>query len=64
MKQEFNLSKKIRGMEGYKAVKDSIIVEDVKEFIRRLKEMIKNESGSEYGRIWDKLDKLAGEKLI
>ncbi len=37
--------------------------EDVKEAVKKLKDMLKENSGSEYGRLWDKLNEIFGEKL-
>jgi len=71
-KEEFNLSEKIKnkiiiqdepnGMATAKC--NHLIVEDVKKFIRLLKEEMKDKSGSysEVTRL-EKIDTLAGEKL-
>jgi hypothetical protein len=69
MIKEFNLSEQIveSQIEGYKYHRlnmPMIPVECVREFIRLLKEEIKNNTGSEYGRIFDIIDKLAGQNLI
>ncbi|MHA1225322.1 MAG: hypothetical protein ACTSPV_01100 [Candidatus Hodarchaeales archaeon] len=75
MKQEFNLSEKIV-LKILEDLKESpkyeelmyLRVEDVKEFIRRLKEVFKNTKVSSYGWSWEyinkEIDKLAGEKLV
>jgi len=68
MKEEFNLSEKIVLEEAIKAFKDNtktgwIHIFDVKEFIKRLKELI-CENGLK--RDWDfssEIDKLAGDDL-
>ena len=72
--KEFNLSEKIRS-KGHTLSDDFIFEEDVKEFIRRLKEELcyemtdkdssrGNMDGISQGMIWEEIDKLAGEKLI
>lgn len=67
MQDEWNLSDKIEGQ--LKTLANSIPVEDVKEFIRRLKEIsIIYTNADEYGFHQMQLpieifDKLAGEKL-
>lgn len=74
MTEEFNLSKKICFVEDYKirdekdvhpAVKASILeVENVKEFIKRLKdELTGNDKSFEANRVRALIDKLAGDKL-
>jgi hypothetical protein len=71
-KEEFNLSEKIdfeevdRGIAG-KFSRASILVSDVKEFMRLLKEKFEYMPYSRihYGKdIMKEIDKLAGEKLI
>ena len=76
MTEEFNLSKRVKeasdseieephmakaGFKGYPAI---YLEEDVKEFIRRLKEMIgRLHESVENVRLYYELDKLAGDKL-
>jgi hypothetical protein len=70
-KEEFNLSEKIIRIGDRKRMQvncNCIYEEDVKEFIKRLKEeLIKNIEKSEYLTPYDiireTIDKLAGEKL-
>ena len=68
--KEFNLSKKIRPDSFVENIK-IINVEDVKEFIKRLKSPkhtikdVKSDKGSKFILIsYEELDKLAGDKLI
>jgi len=65
MKKQFNLSEKIEGQ--MKTIGKSIPLEDVKEFIRLLKEFI-NENHQDFNncdwRMIEYLDKLAGSKLV
>ena len=60
MTTEFNLSEKIEGQ--MKTIGKSIPLEDVKEFIRLLKESYY--SGLNKKELFAKIDKLAGDKLI
>jgi hypothetical protein len=74
MTEEFNLSEKIIILnEGINTIKVKdycplIHTEDVKEFIRRLKEEVKDQNNRYFGDIsmidiFETMDKLAGEKL-
>ena len=73
MSEEFNLSDKINCLGAFMGVESGkqiiIHIEDVKEFIRRLKEEIKFMITANDGRYFKeqlepKIDKLAGEKLV
>jgi len=55
--KEFNLSEKIRPIIDSKSNKKYIFEEDVKEFVRRLKEELSHTQDNI-------IDKLAGDKLI
>ena len=59
--EEFNLSEKITS-DLYNCGETVLQVEDVKEFIRRLKERVKNQLET-METVDEIIDKLAGEKL-
>ena len=61
MKEEFNLSEKIE-FEGDGGV-DWLKIKDVKEFIRLLKEKLRNFYGKNCSWL-NEIDKLAGEELL
>ena len=64
-KEEFNLSKKIYWEDaGIGPEHEALDPEDVKEFIKRLKEKIKNVNTHKTPHIFYLIDKLAGDKLI
>lgn len=61
-KEEFNLSEKINAFSQESDTRELLIVNDVKEFIKRLKDELSIDGWREnYEAI---IDKLAGEKLI
>ena len=59
---DFNLSKKI---ETNQDLKDRILVEDVKEFIKKIKDRLDKTSlnSAEWWELMEDIDKLAGEEL-
>jgi hypothetical protein len=76
MKDGFNLSERIinqepdKWKEGYPIYHQAILVGDVKEFIRLLKEKLKYSpyvtcllDPKDREGVWDEIDKLAGSKL-
>ena len=63
-KEEFNLSEKIQPGGNYDYSCKLFWKEDVKEFIRLLKERIKKSIISQQETAYSIIDKLAGEKLI
>ena len=65
MTEEFNLSEKII-KDNWSRSKDEILVEDVKEFIRRLKQIfdIENSKTMSCFDICDEINRLAGSKLV
>ena len=60
MEKEFNLSEKV--FVWQKPLSDTITTKDVKEFIKRLKKMLKGDQ--HYDWTIKDIDKLAGDKLI
>jgi len=67
MEKEFNLSEKINQKQNG-CMDECIFLEDIKEFIRRLKDELRNKFGEPTGfsfTEWvEELDKLAGDALI
>ena len=65
MSEEFNLSKRIN-TDWTDPVRDFIHTNDVKEFIKRLKEgyLYLHEGNRHEKLMIDKIDKLAGDKLL
>ena len=62
--KEFNLSEKMKGTKFCKEARGWFFTEDVKEFIKRLKEKTRKEMNGKYhGLICQCCDELAGEKL-
>jgi len=66
MKKEFKLSEKIKGThpDGYPSNR-GIAIEDIKEFIKRLKEVIENGCRGTSANCWEikkEIDKLTGFK--
>ena len=67
MKEEFNLSEKIKRFDDkqpYHMEMSVLNLEDVKEFIKLLKYYIMNVDIMKRFQTCDEIDKLAGEKLI
>jgi len=66
MKEDFNLSEKVYKIIGWGNYEEFFSREDVKEFIKRLKESFidTNNLGYSKTRILEKIDKLSGDKLI
>jgi hypothetical protein len=62
-KTEFNLSKRVNPLKLECGEVYYYKEEDVKEFIRLLKEFIREDLPSPYWNVCDKIDSLAGEKL-
>lgn len=64
MKEEFNLSEKIRMQDSETSDSLCYLEEDVKEFIRRLKNLYFIDNKVLFADIIIEIDKLAGDKLI
>jgi len=64
MKEEFNLSEKIFDMKNLKnSPSDWLLTQDVKEFIKRLKNALKDWENADWDIIEDIVNRLAGDDL-